>query len=173
MRSSYPIDVSEFKIATDPEHEGKIWLKWSWNDPYWTPNLDHWEVWPSYSYLDSNSTLQWVDLSSESVEQADPSRREWEFYWEFPVTVEDVHFRLRPISKSRTDGSGVYFEEEYYTTVNKYFGGSTKPDAPSAPSVTQDSYLGTTAVLGLENVSLEGNNILVTKVEFQCIVFAA
>ena len=171
MRSSYPIDVSEFKIATDPEHEGKIWLKWSWNDPYWTPNLDHWEVWPSYSYLDSNSTLQWVDLSSESVEQADPSRREWEFYWEFPVTVEDVHFRLRPISKSRTDGSGVYFEEEYYTTVNKYFGGSTKPDAPSAPSVTQDSYLGTTAVLGLENVSLEGNNILVTKVEFQCIVF--
>jgi len=171
MRSSYPIDVSEFKIATDSEHEGKIWLKWSWNDPYWTPNLDHWEVWPSYSYLDSNSTIQWVDLSSESVEQADPSRREWEFYWEFPVTVEDVHFRLRPISKSRTDGSGVYFEEEYYTTVNKYFGGSTKPDAPSAPSVTQDSYLGTTAVLGLENVSLEGNNILVTKVEFQCIVF--
>lgn len=171
MRSSYSIDVSEFKIATDPEHAGKIWLKWSWNDPYWTPNLDHWEVWPSYSYLDSNSTLQWVDLSSESVEQLDPSRREWEFYWEFPVTVEDVHFRLRPISKSRTDGSGVYFEEEYYTTVNKYFGGSTKPDAPSAPSVTQDSYLGTTAVLGLENVSLEGNNILVTKVEFQCIVF--
>ena len=170
MRSVYPITINEFRIATDQEHEGQLWLNWSWDDPYWTPNLDHWEVWPSYSYVNSNNALAWVDLGSESVPQ-NAQARWWEFYWDIPTNVESVHFRLRPISKNRTDGTGVYFEEDFYQTEDKYFGGSIKPDTPSTPSVTQDQYLGTTVVLGLDNIELDGNNIYVTQAEFQVIIY--
>ena len=181
MRSTTPIRVLRFEVyhnPLDPDHDGKLLLQWTWSnesggvDVYWLPNLDHWEVWPSYSYLDSNNTVMWADLSSETVNQVVAGTKQWDFYWDIPVNAEDIHFRLRPISKPKEQcENGMPFEEEYFSTENKYFGGSVKPDAPSTPSVTQDSYLGTTAVLGLENVSLEGNNIYVTKVEFQCIVF--
>lgn len=170
MRSSYPYTILNFKMATDIEHDGQVWLNWSWNDPYWTPNLDHWEVWPSYSYVDTNGVLRWMDMSAESVEQTNPSAREWSFYWDLPISAEEVYFRLRPIAKTKSDGSPEW-EEEYYSTERKYFGGATKPDTPSAPSITQQSTLGIQVVLSLTNVLSSDNNKNVTKAEFQTIQF--
>lgn len=157
-------------MATDPEHEGHVWLNWSWNDPYWTPNLDHWEVWPSYSYVDTNGSIRWMDMGSEAVDQTNPSAREWDFYWELPLSAEEVYFRLRPIAKNKSDGSPEW-EEDFYTTETKYFGGATKPDAPSAPSVTQQSTLGIQVVLSLDNVLSSDNNRNVTKAEFQTVQY--
>lgn len=170
MRSSYPYTILNFKMATDIEHDGQVWLNWSWNDPYWTPNLDHWEVWPSYSYVDTNGVLRWMDMSAESVEQTNPSAREWSFYWDLPISAEEVYFRLRPIAKTKSDGSPEW-EEEYYSTERKYFGGATKPDAPSAPAITQQSTLGIQVVLSLDNVLSSDNNKNVTKAEFQTIQY--
>lgn len=170
MRSTYPYTIINFKMATDLEHKGNVWLNWSWDDLYWTPNLDHWEIWPSYSYVDTNGSTRWMDMGSESLDQTNPSAREWSYYWELPLSAEEVYFRLRPIAKNKSDGSPEW-EEEFYTTEKKYFGGATKPDKPSAPSVTQRSTLGIQVVLSLTNVLEPENNKNVVKAEFQTIQY--
>ena len=155
----------------------KVWLKWKWQDDYFTGRLtkvlDHFEIQVRYTFKNANGGIETQQKSPESMSDFRDGDFIFDYYWEVPAECLTVEFAIHAIAKteSRNGGSVPYFEDDPWPSPAFYCGDATVPDKPSAPSVSHNAQIGTQVVLGLDNVRDGDNNKNVVQVEFQTVYY--
>lgn len=155
----------------------KVWLKWYWQDDYYTGRLtkvlDHFEIQIRYSFKNANGGIETQQKSPESMSDFRDGDYNFDYYWEVPAECLTVEFAIHAIAKtnSQNGGSVPYFEDDPWPAPPFYCGDATVPDKPSAPSVSHNAQIGTQVVLGLDNVRDGDNNKNIVQVEFQTVYY--